>query len=476
MIPSLINLPYLKDKKSVCVFFCGIGGVSMLSLAVLTKLNGYSVMGSDTSPTEETVSVCRQHRIPLFFSHDGDNIDGCNFFVYTAAIASDNPELLRAKQENNIRIFTRSEYLGMITDSIPLSIGISGTHGKSTVTHLTSAVFTACGCDPIMLAGAGCTNNGEENSLCRGALRIGNESTVIYEACEYSRSFLDTHPSVAVILNVEREHTDIYPTLEIARNAFFEFAYRSHICVITRDCPTCNEIEKQLLDKGKRVLTFSISDKSADVFAHSLKNEHGRFAFDVAIGHTGELINNIKLNVPGIHNVKNALASIAVAVACEKFSKNGIKTALEGFRGIARRFEYIGSINGADVYDDYAHHPTEIKAILTAAKALGYDRIVCAFQPHTYSRTYEFFDDFVDSLSLCDEVIVSDIFPAREKNVYGITSKKLADRIPNGIYIKSFDDICRYLQALSHPKTLILTLGAGKMNTVAKRLVYGEEN
>lgn len=444
----------------------------MLSLAVFTKLCGHFVIGSDISPTEQTIRTCKEHHIPLFFSHESDNVEKCNIFVYTAAIGDDNPELIRARQINNIRIFTRSEYLALITDSFRVSVGISGTHGKSTVTNMLSDILLCYGCDVTMLAGA---ERNAKNTLCGGAMRIGKSDTVVYEACEYSRSFLDTHPGLAVILNVEREHTDVYPTLKSSEDAFFEFAKRSKICVLSRDCPACNEIEKRLKSTETRVLTFSLSDQSADVYARSLQKTHGRFVFD-AVTHSVGVIEGIKLAVPGEHNVKNALASITAALALGMLSNESAKSALQGFCGIKRRFEYIGNVQGADVYDDYAHHPTEIKATLNAAKELGYDRILCAFQPHTYSRTYELFDGFVQSLSLCDEAVIADIFAAREKNVYGITGKDLADKLPNGKYIKSFDEIYSYLLASSHPKTLIITMGAGKMNLIAKRLVYGEEN
>lgn len=467
MLYGLKNVLGKPNEANGGIYFCGIGGISMLSLALLTRDSGYSVMGSDVSADEETIRACREHKIPLFFSHEAENVEGCSVFIYTAAIKNDNPELIRARALG-IKILTRAEFLGRIIKSFSLSIGVSGTHGKSTVTHMTYQILSECGARPTMLAGA-------MSAKSNKAYEQGDGGTVIYEACEYNRSFLEMKPSVAVILNIEKEHTDVYPTLESSKAAFLQFAMESDTCVLNRDCPVCASVERELLSLKKSVFTFSLCDESADVYAKNIKEIKGFYTFDAVI--KGEqTVSGIKMKTPGLHNVKNAISAIAAAAAIEKAAADKIKSGIESFIGIKRRFEYIGRVGYADVYDDYAHHPTEIKATLDVAKSLGYDKILCAFQPHTYSRTYELFDGFVESLSGFDTVVVSDIFAAREKNVYGITGQTLANALKNGKYIKSFDEIYRFLLASSHPKTLILTMGAGKMNLIAKRLVYGEEN
>ena len=219
----------------------------MSRLAVLTALNGYTVIGSDASPTEEAIRICRDHGIPIFFSHCEENVDGCDAFVYTAAISVTNPELARAR-ELGIKIYTRSEYLGLLTDEFELSIAVAGTHGKSTVTHMLSEIFNAADRSPTVLAGATSTN--ETN------ITDANGKTVIYEACEYNRSFLDFHPKVAVILNIEREHTDTYPTLNDSVNAYFEFARSSKLCILSYDCSACRELGRRLSDFGIQVAYF----------------------------------------------------------------------------------------------------------------------------------------------------------------------------------------------------------------------------
>ncbi len=450
------GFPFLK-KGTKRLFFCGICGVSMLSLAIFAKKRGYEVHGSDSGVSEQTVRACRKNGIPLYFSHERENIIGCDAFIYTAAIAENNPELIYAK-ELGLQILNRSRFLGGIIDLFSSSVAVSGTHGKSTSTSMLYSVFTACGLNPTLFAGA----NGTKND----ALMIGSDDMVIFEACEYNRSFLDMHPSSAVILNIEKEHTDIYPTLKDSTDAFFDFSNACKEVILNAGSEPCRDVAKRLEQVGVKTHFFSLDKTKNSLFAENLCCRRGFYTFDAVYKGT-PLIKNITMSVPGLHNVSNALSAILVAHIKGIGAPEQIKQGVESFTGLKRRFEYIGNINGADVYDDYAHHPTEIKATVKTALSLGYKKIICVFQPHTYSRTYEFWDDFKTAFEGCDEVILTDIFPAREKNIYGVYSKDLAYQIKNGKYIKGFDEIVDYLRVSSHPQTLILTMGAGKLCDVA---------
>ncbi|MBQ7332920.1 MAG: UDP-N-acetylmuramate--L-alanine ligase, partial [Clostridia bacterium] len=313
---------------------------------------------------------------------------------------------------------------------------------------------------PTLLAGA---RSVKSNS----AFRIGEGDTLVCEACEYNRSFLDIKPTVAVILNIEKEHTDTYPKLSNAEDAYIEFAKSSTYCVLNYDCSSCRRIGKRLQAYGVKIKYFSMYNENTDAYCSNYKITTGRASFDIIM--KTHIVQDIKLSVVGSHNAANALASALAASLCNA-SAASIQDALSGFKGIKRRFEYVGSVKGADVYDDYAHHPTEIKATLKAASTLGYERIFCAFQPHTYSRTSEFFSEFASAFDCCDEVIFSDIYAAREKNIYGVSSKALAASAKNGIYIKDFSEIQKYLFEKAKKGTLIITMGAGRMNEVAYAL------
>ena len=445
------------EKNSKNVFFCGIGGVSMSGLAVMMKSFGYTVSGSDTSPRENIIRLFRENKIPLFFSHSAENVEGCDLVVYSSAIGKNNCELCQA-QRLGIPILKRSKLLGAISNSFANSVAIAGTHGKSTVTGMLYEALLECGHSPYLLCGARLQKNGLSYAL-------GNEDIIIYEACEYDRSFLDFTPKTAIILNIEREHTDTYPTLSDAEEAYFEFASKSETVILNYDNASCQMLGKRLLAMGKKVRFFSLYGERGSFFAKNIQESKGYFSFNVGNG-----AKKISLAIPGAHNVSNALAVVLTCniLGVKDFEK--IARGISNFKGVKRRFEYIGALNGADIYDDYAHHPTEIKATLSFVKKLGYDKIICAFQGHTYSRTRAFFDDFITAFEGCDEVIIAPIYAAREKNDGVCYEKLLANKIPNGKYIESNQDIIKYLAKKCEPKALILTMGAGELDEVATEL------
>lgn len=453
----LTMLNFLPEKQNK-IFFCGMAGASMSALAALTVSCGRTALGSDVSPTEEAIRLFSERGITLYKEHKESNVFGCDALVYSAAVRYDNPELLYARK-HNIPIYTRSRYLGLIASGFPISVAVAGTHGKSTVTHMLACASEQAGASPTVLAGARAVSDGS-------AYRLGTGETFICEACEYNRSFLDVTPTLAVILNVEREHTDTYPTLASAEDAYFEFAKKSKVCILSHDCPSCKRIEKRLRAVGVTTFSFSLYNRKADAYCEAVEPVTAKTSVTAKI--FGETL-TFTLRLVGEHNAANALATLLCAKALG-YSKSAAKAGLEAFKGIKRRLEYIGTANGADVYDDYAHHPTEIRATLKAVKQLGYERIICAFQPHTYSRTSEFFDGFAKAFDGCCEVIFADIYAAREKNVYGVTSKALAAATPNGIYLKNSDDIKSRLLQKAEKGTLILTMGAGRMNEIAYAL------
>ncbi len=440
------------------IFFSGILGCSLSSLAFISKQRGYNVMGSDSGENPEMMKKLTDEGIKVYTSQTAENLVGSDVLVYSAAVSEDCPEIRYAK-ENGMKIFTRAEFLGGVISEYGEKIGISGTHGKSTVSGMITDIFLAEKRDVTALIGA-------ESVSLNGNFRLGRGDTVIYEACEYKRSFLDFPPSLAVVLNIEKEHVDCYSTVSDATEAYFDFVKNAEKCVLNYDDAECRRLGERL--HGMEMLYFSLLEKSADVHAENICEKDGFYSFDVIF--VGNKLFSVKLSVPGIHNVKNALAAIAAAIL-SGVSAEAMERGLCRFSGMKRRFEYVGTCGGAAVYDDYAHHPTEIKATLESAARMGFRKIICAFQPHTYSRTAAFFNEFTEAFGGVEEVIFTDVYAAREENVYGVSGEMLAKATENGIYISDFGEVERYLRKKADKGTVIITLGAGRLNEVARALV-----
>ncbi len=442
-------LDFISNYKKV--FFSGICGISMCGLAAVTKMHGYEVVGSDIQPASDIADKLEENGIKVFPFHDEKNVD-CDVFVYSSAISESNPELLKAKKIG-AKIFSRAEYLGKLTDEYRQRIGIAGTHGKSTVSGMCSKLFVSCGCDASAFIGA---------KDCDGHFfRAGSKDTVIFEACEYKRSFLSFNPTVGVILNIERDHTDCYSSIESEISAFSQFAKKSEKVLLSLD----DENSKQIKHDG--AFYFSIDNKKADIYAKNLVEKQGCFSYTGVVNGKSEF--EVSLSVPGIHNVSNSLAGMGVAFLCGLDLERAAE-ALSDFRGMKRRLEYIGSLNGAKIYDDYAHHPTEIRVALKAVRGMGFEKIYCAFQSHTYSRTRALFNEFCTAFCDADAVFITDIYAARESDNLGVSGKKLAEATPNGIYIESFSELFERLVSLAGPNTAIITLGAGELNKVSEAL------
>ncbi len=321
------------------IFFSGILGCSLSSLALISKLRGYKVSGSDSGNSPEILKRLTENGINVYTCQAAENLMGFDTLVYSAAVSEDSPEIKYAK-EAGMKIFTRSEFLGGIISEYSEKIGVSGTHGKSTASGMLAEIFLAEGRDVTALIGA-------ESASLGGGFHLGGGDTVIYEACEYKRSFLDFLPSLAVVLNIEKEHVDCYPTLCDAADAYREFVKSADACVLNYDDAGCRSLGSRL--NGKELLYFSLSEKRAEVYAENICEKNGIYSFDVFF--VGNRLFSVKLSVPGIHNVKNALAATATAIL-SGVSAEGIEKGLSRFTGMKRRFEYVGTCGGAAVYDD----------------------------------------------------------------------------------------------------------------------------
>lgn len=425
------------------VHFIGIGGISMSALANILKANHVQVTGSDIS-NSRMIEKLKANGIPIDIPHQINEIKQADLVVYTAAIAKNNCELIYAK-EQGIPCWERPVMLGKIMAHFPISMGISGTHGKTTVTSMLSHITLKAGLDPTLLVG------GELPDI-DGNLRIGKSDYFVTEACEYVDSFLNFHPSISFILNIEEDHLDYFSGIEQIKQSFRQYAEQTSKLVIAWG--EDENIKAALQGISVPVTTFGAG---CDYEAKDICTGEGT---TYTLYHKGTPVCPVSLPVPGLHNVKNSLAALAGADAL------GIPLSeaagfLEDFSGAKRRFEYKGTKNGIAVYDDYAHHPTEIEATLRAAKQKEYGTMWCVFQPHTYSRTKALFPQFVQTLSKADRVIITDIYAAREKDMGLVHASQLADEISGAIYLSSFSEIADYLNKHAKSGDLVMTIGAG---------------
>ena len=435
----------------------GIGGVSMSPLAEVLHKMGVEITGSDMNDSA-TVEHLRSLGIPVAIGHRAENVAGADLIIRTAAVHDDNPEVAQA-HASGIPVFERAQAWGSIMRGYKNALCISGTHGKTTTTSMCTHIIMAAQMDPTVMIGG-------TLPLLGAGYRVGHGDTIILESCEYCNSFLSFFPTVAVILNIEADHLDFFKDLDDVEHSFRAFADRvpenGLIVANADDANTMHTLEGET----RLILTFGLEE--GDVHAANLTWNKGLPTFDII--YRGEVFTRVGLRVPGEHNVKNALAAAAAAIALA-VSPKAVSEGLNAFRGAGRRFEHKGTYHGAEVYDDYAHHPGELQALLAAARTLGYERIICAFQPHTYTRTKALFDDFVKVLRQPDITLLAEIYAARETNEIGISSQDLADQIPGSIYCPTLADVTAKLKELAQPGDLILTVGAGNIYTAGEALL-----
>ena len=449
----------LKDCHSI--FFIGIGGISMSSLAQISLSLGYRVGGSDRSENVQTAQL-KAKGIPVFPSHDAQNIEDYDAVVYTVAIGADNPEYLAAKEAGK-PLLSRADYLGYLMVSYHHRIGVAGMHGKSSCTAMCAQIFLAatdatvlCGAELPLLSGSTCCIGSEQEHF-------------VFEACEYMDSFLDFNPTLAVILNMGMDHPDYFKSLEQVRASFLNYARRTgKDGTVLYNADDAESVLALQEFEGCHV-TFGI-EKTADYSARNIRLENGTTHFE--FWSREECLCNICLHVFGRHNVYNALAAAAAASICG-ISPDLIEKSLADFVGTNRRMERKGILNGAVVYDDYGHHPVEINATLSGAKEMGYRRILCAYQPHTYSRTAKLFDEFVRAFDCADRVYFADIYAAREQNTFGVSSRGLAECIGKSAeYCGSFENVAKALTRDAQEGDLVIVMGAGDIYKIYDLLSF----
>ncbi len=437
----------------------GIGGVSMSPLAEVLAGAGLVITGSDINESAN-VDHLRSLGIRVFMPHAAENIgDDVQFVVRTAAIHEDNPEIAEARRRG-LPVFERTQAWGAIMKDYRNAICIAGTHGKTTTTSMCTHIMMAAERDPTVMIGG-------TLPLLNAAHRVGHGDTIIMEACEYYNSFHAFSPTVAVVLDIEADHLDFFKDLEDVKASFRKFAS----LVPPDGVIVANADDENTLDAlaplGRKLFTFGLHE-NADIYAANINRKGAETQFDIM--RRGRLFTHVSLRVPGIHNVKNALAACAAttSLGC---SAAAVRYGLAGFTGANRRFEFKGKYNGADVYDDYAHHPGELRALLDAVEPLGYRRVIMVFQPHTYSRTKALFGDFVSQLRRPDVCYLSEIFAAREKNTIGISSGDLAREIPNSLFFADNSELEKSLRAAASPGDIILTVGAGDVYRIGEKLL-----
>ena len=435
----------------------GIGGVSMAPLAEVLHGMGMIVTGSDMNESA-TVQHLRSLGIPVTIGHWANSVNGAELIIRTAAVHDDNPEIASARA-NGIPVFERAQAWGSIMHSYKNALCISGTHGKTTTTSMCTHIAMAAELDPTIMIGG-------TLPLLGAGHRVGKGDTIILESCEYCNSFLSFFPTVAVILNIEADHLDFFHDLEDIEHSFRHFAdlvpENGMVVANAEDENTMHTLE----GFTRPMLTFGL--EKGDIHAADLVWSKGLPTFDILC--RGELYAHVTLSVPGVHNLKNALAAAAAAYALG-MPAYAVAQGLAAFRGAGRRFEHKGTYNGAEVYDDYAHHPGELKALLEMAATLGYERVICAFQPHTYTRTKALFNDFVEVLQLADVTLLAEIYAAREQNTIGISSMDLVKKVPNSQYFATLPELTEHLREIAQPGDLILTVGAGDIYKAGEALI-----
>jgi len=437
-------------------FLIGIGGISMSAIALILKNQGHIVEGSDMQESN-TTRMLRENGINVYIGHDENHIKDDEIVIYTAAISKDNPELVKAKNLG-LKVYERAEFLGMLMRDYKNVIAVSGTHGKTTTTSMIGYILKKALLNPTILVGAFVKQLG-------GNFCIGSNDHLVVEACEYVDSFLKFNPTIGIILNIDNDHLDYFKDIESIKESFRKFALKipqNGFIVANLDDENVYSVVSNL---KQNVIYFSAKTK-ADFWADNITSCNGYYEFDV-VSKDLKVLSHIKLNIPGFHNVYNSLAAFSVAYALG-IDGNTIKEAIFEFCGASRRLEKMGEIDGILLYDDYAHHPTEIEATLRALQKLAEGKVIVIFQPHTFSRLKNLMEEFVKSLSLADKVIVTDVYAAREKNIYGVSSEDLYKKLKEaGVeceYISQFEKIAEYVLKTAQKGDIVATIGAGDVN------------
>ena len=449
-------------KKIHCI---GIGGIGLSAIAEILLSRGYEVSGSDMKESAETARLASKGA-RVFIGHRAENADEADLLVFSAAVGHDNPEMKRA-EERGIPILSRAQMLGLLMQEYENSIAVSGTHGKTTTTSMVSLILDRAKLEPTILVGGNLAEIG-------GNVKVGHSRYFITEACEYMDSFLSLKPKIEIILNIDSDHLDYFKDIDHIVSSFDKFAQLvpASGTIIAYDAnPFVNQVIRDL----DNVVTFGLSE-NCDYYAANIQfNEEGMPAFDVC--HDGQLLSRVQLAVPGEHNILNALAAFTCACVLG-VEPQLTKETLERYHGTQRRFDIVGTTaKGVKIVDDYAHHPTEIKATLSASENVPHNKLWCIFQPHTYTRTIALFDEFAEAFEKADKLILAEIYAAREKNIYKISSAQLAEKIKEThphkevLFMEDFAAIADYVDDQAQRGDMVITMGAGDIYKVGEMLL-----
>lgn len=440
------------------IHFVGIGGSGMSPLAEILHAKGYALSGSDNNESDNLNRI-RALGIPVTMGHAAANIAGADMVVYTAAIPADNPELVAAR-EQQLPLVERAKLLGWITRQFTNTVAVAGTHGKTTSTSMLCQILLEAGTDPSIFIG------GRLPKLNANG-HAGTNDTMVCEACEFKDHYLEMTPAIGIILNVDADHLDYFGDLAGVIRSFHRFAQQTtHAVIYNGDDENTRRAVEGIT--GKQCISFGLGESNT-WRSKNIRTEHGSYGvYD--LWHDGRFLTEIRLGVPGEHNVGNSLAVAAAATLCG-MTPEQIAAGIAAFHGAGRRFEFLGTHAGVTVADDYAHHPTEITATLRAAKELEHRQVWAVFQPFTYSRTAQHLEEFAEALSIADHAVVSDIMGSREKNEWHVHASQITDRMPNGTYLATFPEIADYVAAQVQPGDLVLTMGGGDVYKCARMII-----
>lgn len=432
------------------IHMIGIGGSGMCPIAEILHSKGYILTGSDNNESDPLKRI-KALGIKVFMGHNPENIQGAELIIYSAAISKENPEL-KAAAEKGIPTMERSHILGAITRQFENVIGVCGTHGKTTVTSMITHILILNKQDPTAVIGG-------KLPLINSNGIAGKSETMVCESCEFVDTFLQLSPDISVLLNIDNDHLDYFGTMDNLVLSFTKFLKMSKKAYINGDDNLCL---KAANDAGIKTVTFGI-DPENDYYAQNIRS--GKFGFSFDVMNKGEKLVRLDMHIPGKHNILNGLAGFCVAFE-QGLKPEDIKTALETFTGAGRRFEFLGDY-GFTLADDYAHHPTEIKATLTAAKELNYNKVIAVFQPFTFSRTALLKDEFIEALSIADKVILTPIMGSREVNTYGIKSEQIAEKLSDAVVVDGFSNIADKIIETAKDGDIVITMGGGDIYKAA---------
>lgn len=436
-------------EKVKNIHLIGIGGSGMCPLAEILHSKGYLITGSDNNESDPLKRI-KALGIKVYMGHAPENVKNAELIVYSAAISEDNPEIVEAKKLG-IPLMERSHMLGALTRRYDNVIGVCGTHGKTTVSSMITHILILNKQNPTAVIGG-------KLPLINSNGIAGESDTMVCESCEFVDTFLQLSPDKAVLLNIDNDHLDYFKTMDNLVASFSKFVNMASLSFVNGDDPLCMKAVENC-----QYMTFGLSSKN-DFYAENI--ESGKFGFCFDVMYRGEKLTRLNMHIPGKHNIYNGLAGFAACYS-EGIAPDDIAKAVESFTGAGRRFEFLGEYNGFTLADDYAHHPTEIKATLTAAKELNYNNVIAVFQPFTFSRTALLKEEFIEALSIADKVILTPIMGSREKNTYNIYSEDIAKELKDCTIVDGFENIADKIIETAKPNDIVITMGGGDIYKAA---------